>query len=145
MKSQLPIRKDKMTPAQWSYCMSRIKGKDTEIEIIVRSALHANGLRYRKHVSDLPGKPDIVFVQSKVVVFVDGNFWHGHSFDNWKHKLKPFWRNKIKENIKRDQRNFRKLRRNGWKVIRIWEKLARRNLHTQIQRVEEAVRGRVWD
>jgi DNA mismatch endonuclease, patch repair protein len=101
--------------------MSRVKGKDTSIERKLRSEIHGLGLRYRKHAKGLPGKPDIVFVRAKVVVFVDGDFWHGYRYPLWKHKISQFWQKKIETTRKRDQRNFRKLRRMGWKVVRIWE------------------------
>ena len=71
---------DNLTPTQRSYCMSRVKGKDTSIERLVRSELHKRGFRFRKHVKTLPGKPDIVFPKAKVAVFVDGDFWHGYDF-----------------------------------------------------------------
>ncbi len=74
---------DKLTPEQRSFSMSRIKGKDTGLELRVRSALHKRGLRFRKHVRELPGKPDVVFRKTRVVVFVDGDFWHGYRFRSW--------------------------------------------------------------
>lgn len=74
-------RKDPLTKAQRSYCMFQVKGKDTSLEQIVRSALHKHGLRFDKHVSDLPGKPDIVFPRHKIAVFLDGDFWHGYRFN----------------------------------------------------------------
>lgn len=112
---------DNLTPIQRSYCMSRIKGKDTKLEVRVRSELHKRGFRFRKHVKILPGKPDIVFNRSKVAVFIDGDFWHGYRFPSWEHKVSNFWKEKIAKNRKRDQNNYRKLRSMGWKVIRIWQ------------------------
>jgi len=85
--------------------MSRIKGKDTRPEMKVRSALHKKGLRFRKHVKDLPGKPDIVFPKDKVAVFIDGDFWHGYRFPAWEDKVSDFWKKKITGNRKRDARN----------------------------------------
>ena len=84
--------------------MSRVKGKDTSLERIVRTELHKRGFRYRKNVSGLPGKPDLVFVKQKVVVFIDGDFWHGYRFPQWKNKLSPFWREKIGKTRERDKR-----------------------------------------
>jgi len=101
--------------------MSQNKGKDTSIEKLVRSELQRRGYRFNKNVKDLPGKPDIVFPKKKVVVFIDGDFWHGYHFIKWENKLSPLWKKKISETRNRDQRNFRKLRLSGWKVIRIWQ------------------------
>jgi DNA mismatch endonuclease (patch repair protein) len=112
---------DNLTPEQRSYCMSRICGRDTGIEKLVRAELRSHGLGYKTHVKSLPGRPDIVLSQSKIVVFVDGDFWHGYRFPAWKHKLSDFWKSKIDKNRSRDRRNFQMLRRRGWKVIRIWQ------------------------
>jgi DNA mismatch endonuclease, patch repair protein len=112
---------DNLTPEQRSYCMSRIKGKNTGLEVRVRSELHKRGLRFRKHVKDLPGKPDVVFSRAKVAVFVDGDFWHGYRFGSWEHKVSDFWKKKISENRDRDAKNHRTLRDMGWKVVRLWQ------------------------
>jgi DNA mismatch endonuclease (patch repair protein) len=120
--------------------MSRVKGKDTRLEKVVRSELHKRGYRFRKHVKNLPGKPDIVFVNKKVAVFLDGDFWHGYRFSQWEHTLSKFWRNKIGETRKRDQRNFAKLRRMGWRVIRIWEHSIEKDLEGAVGKICEALR-----
>lgn len=132
---------DNLTPEQRSYCMSRIKGKDTELEKIVRSELHRQGLRFRKHVKDLPGKPDIVFTKAKVAVFIDGDFWHGYRFPSWEHKVSDFWKTKISKNRERDRKNHRKLRKMGWKVIRLWKHNIKRDLEGCIAKIVSAVRG----
>ena len=88
---------DNLTPAQRSYCMSRIKGKDTGLELRVRSELHKRGLRFRKHLKELPGKPDIVFTRAKVVVFIDGDFWHGYRFATWEHKVDSLVKTRFEE------------------------------------------------
>jgi len=131
---------DNLTTKQRSYCMSRVKGKDTTLEKIVRSELHKRGLRFRKHNSKLPGKPDIIFPKAKVVVFLDGDFWHGYRFPQWERSLSKFWRKKICETRKRDQRNFAKLRRMGWQVIRIWEHSIDRDLNGVIRKICGALR-----
>lgn len=112
---------DNMTVAQRSRTMSRIRSRDTQPELVIRKLLHARGLRYRTHVAALPGCPDVVFRTPKVAVFIDGDFWHGWRFSAWKEKLAPYWREKIERNMRRDNQNFRKLRRQGWLVIRLWE------------------------
>ena len=130
---------DNLTPEQRRYCMSRVKGKDTGLETSVRSALHRRGLRFRKHVKDLPGKPDIVFRRLKVVVFVDGDFWHGYRFPAWEHKLSEFWRKKISQTRKRDVKNHRKLREMGWTVIRLWQHDLKRDFDGSISRILSAI------
>ncbi len=107
-----------------SYNMSCIKGKDTKPEEIVRKYLFAQGLRYRKNDKRLPGSPDVVFPKYKVVIFVNGCFWHGH--EGCKHFVWPksntdFWKEKIQKNILRDERNQQDLRKMGWYVIVVWE------------------------
>ena len=114
-------RGDIISPQKRSSLMSRIKGKNTGPEKIVASFFKQNRIKIRTQVKNLPGRPDFVFLDKKIVVFVEGDFWHGWRFNLWKHKLSTKWREKISLNRKRDIRNFRKLRSTGWKVIRIWE------------------------
>lgn len=110
-----------MTVEQRSATMSRIRGKDTKPELLMARLFRDAGLEWEGHVRSLPGRPDFVFVASKVVVFVDGDFWHGWRFPAWRHKLAPFWEAKIAANRARDRRNHAKLRRLGWTVVRVWE------------------------
>lgn len=107
-----------------SYNMSQIKGKDTKPELIVRRFLFANGFRYRIHDKKLPWKPDIVMRKYKTVIFVQGCFWHGHS--NCKYFKLPktrtnWWKSKIENTINRDSENILVLKKEGWKVICIFE------------------------
>lgn len=131
---------DNLTSKQRSYTMSRIRSTDTSPELIIRRLLHARGLRFRKHKSDLPGKPDLVFCAARVVVFIDGDFWHGWRFQKWGHKLAPYWKTKIEGNRTRDQRNFRRLRRAGWEVIRVWEHQVKNDPESLIEHIEAVVR-----
>lgn len=133
---------DNLTQQQRSYCMSRVKGKDTWLERVVRSELHKRGLRFRKHNGKLPGKPDIIFPKVKIVVFLDGDFWHGYRFSQWERNLSKFWRKKIGETRKRDQRNFAKLRRMGWQVIRIWEHSIDRDLNGVVRKICAALQSK---
>ena len=96
-------------------------------EKLLSALLWRQGLRYRKNVATLVGKPDIVFPRARLVVFCDGDFWHGYRLPTWEHKLNDFWKQKIRANRKRDQKNFLKLRRMGWRVIRIWQHEIREN------------------
>lgn len=107
-----------------SYNMSRIRGKDTKPELLVRKFLHTQGYRYRLHVKDLPGKPDIVLPKYKTVIFIHGCFWHGHT--NCKYFKVPqtrteWWLNKINSNKANDEKVVKQLRKEGWKTIVIWE------------------------
>ena len=133
---------DNLTREQRRYCMSSIKGKDTELEMRVRSVIHRRGLRFRKHVKELPGNPDVVFVASKVAVFIDGDFWHGYRFPNWEHKVSEFWKNKITKNRERDSKNHRLLRQMGWKVVRIWQHEIDQNLEGCVNRIFSVIRER---
>ncbi len=132
---------DNLTPEQRSYCMSRIKGKDTRLEVQVRSALHKRGLRFRKHEKSLPGRPDIVFSRARIAVFLDGDFWHGYRFPSWETKVSDFWKKKINKNRDRDTKNHRKLRKMGWTVIRLWQHEIHKDIETCINRIESAVLG----
>ncbi len=133
---------DNLTPQQRSYMMSRVRSTDTTPELTVRKLTHARGLRFQKHCARLPGRPDLAFVASKVAVFVDGDYWHGWRFPGWKDKLSPYWREKIGRNRRRDQSNFRKLRRDGWLVIRIWQHEIQKDSKACVDRIEAAVRSR---
>lgn len=104
--------------------MSRVTGKNTKPEILVRKTLHSMGFRYRLHVRNLPGKPDIVLPRHKKVIFVHGCFWHGH--ENCRRSKRPgtnkkFWNEKIDYNIDRDIKSINSLKDMGWKVLTIWQ------------------------
>lgn len=131
---------DNLTPEQRSYTMSRIKSRNTQPELVVRSLAHSRGLRFRIHERSLPGCPDLVFAASRVAVFIDGDFWHGWRFPRWKDKLSPYWESKIAGNRERDKSNFRRLRHNGWMVIRLWEHDVKTNAEECVDRIERAVR-----
>jgi len=120
--------------------MSRNKGKDTSIELQVRSAIHKRGLRFRKHYKGLPGNPDLVFIKAKVAVFIDGDFWHGYRFPIWKNQLSDFWKNKISTTRDRDRRNHNKIRKMGWSVIRIWEHEIKKNINDCIDYIVSIVK-----
>ena len=104
--------------------MSRIQSKNTKPEEAVRKYLFSQGFRYRKNVSKLPGKPDIVLPMYKTVVCVNGCFWHAHQGCKWFVPPKSnseFWQNKFNYNANRDEQNYQKLRDLGWKVVVVWE------------------------
>ena len=107
-----------------SRMMSNIRGKDTKPELILRRALHARGLRYRLHVKDLPGKPDLVFPKFRAVVFVHGCFWHRHpgcAKATTPATRVEFWQEKFRANVLRDQKNSERLTETGWRICTVWE------------------------
>lgn len=122
---------DVFSKAKRSEIMSKISGKETKPEILVRKFLFAQGFRYRKNDKRLPGKPDIVLPKCKTVIFVHGCFWHHH---NCRAAALPqtnyeFWKDKMQTNIKRDKKNQRDLKKMDWKVIVIWQcKIKNRDL-----------------
>lgn len=103
--------------------MSKIYGKETKPEILVRKYLFAHGFRYRKNVNDLPGTPDIVLPKYKTVIFINGCFWHGHNCRKGKLPTTniEFWTKKINGNIERDKINYNLLYQTGWNIITIWQ------------------------
>ena len=122
--------------------MSRIKGKDTGLELRVRSELHKRGLRFRIHFKELPGKPDVVFTKVKIAVFIDGDFWHGYGFPTWEHKVSDFWKTKISKTRERDTKNDQRLYEMGWTVIRLWQHDLERDYETSIQSILRTVRSK---
>lgn len=115
---------DQISSEHRSWNMSRIKSKDTKPELLVRSWLHRNGFRFRLHVKDLPGTPDIVLPKYKTVVEVRGCYWHRHPGCKFAYTPKSrsdFWNAKFAENVKRDTLTDNALKELGWQVIIIWE------------------------
>lgn len=115
---------DNLSKRQRSLCMSRIKGKDTKPELVLKRLLRALGFRFKTHVTTLPGKPDIVFASHRLAIFVHGCYWHSHNCRRGRSTPKSnatFWKRKRGETKLRDRSNIRKLRRNGWKALVLWE------------------------
>ena len=115
---------DVHSPEIRSYNMSRIRGKDTKPEEIVRKYLFSKGFRYRKNVATLPGKPDIVLPRFRTCIFVNGCFWHGHEgckYFVWPKDNEQFWKEKITKNVERDIKNRNLLIQQDWKVLTVWE------------------------
>lgn len=115
---------DVFSPEKRSWIMSRVKGRDTKPEILVRSIVHQMGYRFRIHRRDLPGNPDIVLPRHGKVIFVHGCFWHGHERclrSKRPTTNKKFWNDKLDGNIKRDERFRRALAHIGWKAIVVWQ------------------------
>ena len=114
---------DKISKRKRSSLMSKIRSKNTKFEEDFISLLRkSTRKKFRTHVIDIKGKPDMVFDRNKVCVFLDSDFWHGWQYPRWKHLLKnDFWRDKIERNRARDKKTSFFLKRKEWKVVRVWE------------------------
>jgi len=128
-----------------SYAKQRNPASGTAHEVMLRRALWHLGLRYRKNVSSLPGKPDIVFVRKKLAIFCDGDFWHGREWRKLRLKLmkgtnSSYWLKKIQSNIQRDRHNQALLQHDGWKVIRLWESDIKRDPDKKAALIMRAIR-----
>ncbi len=113
------------TTKQRSLLMSKIKGKNTSSEVLLRKALWNLGYRYRLHNKKLPGNPDIILKKHMLIIFIDGEFWHGYDWEKKKQKInsnRSFWIPKIERNMQRDFENNKKLKNMGFKVFRFWDK-----------------------
>lgn len=114
---------DVVSPDVRSRMMAGIRGKDTKPELLLRSALHQAGFRFKLHERTLPGRPDLVFPRYGAVLFVHGCFWHGHRCHlfKWPSTRAEFWREKISRNKKIDKRAVVSLRKSGWRIGIVWE------------------------
>ena len=122
---------DKLTPEQRRKCMQSNKSTGTKIEVAFGKAMFAKGLRYRKNNKKVFGTPDFTFKKYKVAIFADGDFWHGKDWETRKKKLGTnagYWFNKIETNLERDFKVNRKLKEDGWLVLRFWESDLKNNL-----------------
>jgi len=118
--------------------MSKIRSENTKVERIVFRELCRRGIYFQKHYKKAKGKPDIALPRKKKAVFIDGDFWHGRNFSKQKERLpKKYWLAKIEGNIKRDRINRNKLRKEGWKVLRIWEREILHRSKEEIKRIIE--------
>ncbi len=117
--------------------------RGNKLELRMALLLSTAGMKFESNVREIRGSPDFVFRSARVLVFLDGDFWHGWQFPRWKHKLQPFWREKIERNRNRDTNNFRRLRAQGWIVIRIWEHQFKQHPLKCIERIGVSVGKRV--
>lgn len=135
---------DVLTPEQRKKNMQHIRSKDTAIELKLRKALWEKGYRYRKNYKDLPGKPDIVLTKYKIVIFCDGEFFHGKDWEVLKPKLEnsnngEFWIKKISRNIERDNEVDKELLFLGWTVIRFWGDEIKKDPNMCVRVIEETI------
>ena len=129
---------DRLSKEERSSNMAAIKSKNTKPELLIFKELKKRGLHFKKHYK-ITGKPDIVFLEQRIAIFIDGEFWHGRNFNSWKNKLSDFWLKKIGENIKRDKKSTLLLKLDGWRVIRIWDKKITRHPEAALKRILKAV------
>ncbi len=135
----------KKTPEQISYNMRQVKNKDSAIEITLRKELWRRGIRYRKNVSKVFGKPDLAFIGKKVAVFCDSEFWHGYDWENKQKEIKSrreFWIPKIERNMARDREVNERLESEGWVVLRFWGKEIKKDVSTCADIVERVLTER---
>ena len=133
---------DKHTPEQRRKNMQAVKNKDSQIELLLRKELWSRGLRYRKNVNRIYGKPDIVFIGKKIAVFSDSEFWHGYNWEERKKDFKShqeFWIPKIERNMERDAEVTAKLESEGWTVLRFWGNEIKKNTAQCADIIEKAV------
>ena len=132
---------DRISEKRRSYVMSTVKSKGTKFETDFIALLNSKTAKsFECNVREIKGKPDIVFMISKVCVFLDSDFWHGWQYPRWKHLLKnDFWRDKIEKNRVRDKRTTALLRRRGWKVMRVWEHNIKKDAENEISKILELV------
>ena len=129
------------TQEQISYNMRQIKNKDSDIELALRKELWNRGLRYRKNVKSVYGKPDIAFIGKKIAVFCDSEFWHGYNWEERKKDFKShqeFWIPKIERNMARDSEVTAKLENEGWTILRFWGKDIKKNLSACADIIQKA-------
>ncbi len=134
----------KKTSEQITKNMKAVKSSGSEIEVMLMKELWSRGLRYRKNVKTVYGKPDIAFIGKKVAVFCDSEFWHGYNWEERKHDFKShqeFWIPKIERNMERDKEVTNKLESDGWTVIRFWGKEIKKNLKECADIVEKTVKN----
>lgn len=111
---------DIFTPEKRSWVMSRIRGTNTKIDLKMKKILKENRIKFEMYPK-MFGNPDFVIRKKKIIIFCDGDFWHGYKYQEKKKLPKKYWRDKIETNMRRDRRITRKLRREGWSVLRFWE------------------------
>ena len=134
---------DKHTPEQRRKNMQAVKNKDSKIELLLRKELWSRGLRYRKNVNGICGKPDIVFKGKKIAVFCDSEFWHGYNWDERKNDFKSnqeFWIPKIERNMQRDVEVNEQLKADGWTVLRFWGNEIKKSTKECADQIEKVVR-----
>lgn len=133
---------DNLTVEQRKYTMSRIRSKNTQSELILRKALWKEKIRFRKHYPLLLGKPDIVITKYKIVIFIDGEFWHGKNWKNTKNNISTnseYWIKKIEKNMLRDKSISETLLNDGWLVLRFWSRDVKKETDRIIKDIKNTI------
>ena len=131
---------DHVSKEKRSEIMSKIRSEETQIEQIVFKYLRKQRVYFQRHYKKAPGSPDIALPRKKIAIFIDGDFWHGWQFSKKKGKLpKKYWLAKIESNIQRDKRNHAKLRRRGWRVLRVWEHRLKNQREKYLKKILEFI------
>jgi DNA mismatch endonuclease (patch repair protein) len=141
-----PVRRhrgDIMSVEKRSAVMSRIRGTGTKPELALEAALTQLGLHLERHPRDVAGRPDFVHRETEHAIFVDGDFWHGYRFADWRLKLSEKWEAKIAETRRRDRRVNKELRAAGWTVMRFWEHDVERDAGRCASRIHRAVKHKL--
>lgn len=136
---------DSLSKEKRSWNMSRIRGRDTGIEILVRKYLFSKGFRYRKNVATLPGKPDVVLQKYKTVIFIHGCYWHRHQGCKYAYSPKSnveFWEKKFSENVANDEKVRIQLENDGWTVITLWECDLKRRFDSTMEELMQQLRSK---
>lgn len=136
---------DRHTPEQRRRNMQAVKNKDTSIELLLRKELWSRGLRYRKNVKTVFGRPDVAFIGKKVAVFCDSEFWHGYDWEKKQNEIKSrreFWIPKIERNIQRDKQVNDYLQEHGWIVLRFWGRELKRDIGACADQIEKVLKER---
>ncbi|MGN1282161.1 MAG: very short patch repair endonuclease [Succinivibrio sp.] len=133
---------DRISKEKRSWNMSRIRGQETSLEVMVRSYLFRKGFRFRKNVKNLPGKPDVVLPKYKTVIFINGCFWHHHegcSLAVIPKTRTDFWMEKFRKNRQNDKNNGELLEKDGWTVITLWECTIKKDFFRTMESVESRI------
>ena len=132
---------DIFTPEKRSWIMSRIRSKNTKIDLKMKKILSSLNYRYEMYPGVF-GNPDFLVKGRQIAIFCDGDFWHGYKYNEKKKPSKKFWKDKIEGNMKRDRRTTQKLRRDGWAVLRFWEHDIEKNPEICIRRIKGKIKER---
>jgi len=133
---------DCFTKEKRSEIMSNIRSKNTKAELLVFRELRRRGIYFQKHYKKVKGIPDIALPRKKRAVFIDGDFWHGYRYNKGKSRLpKKYWRAKIEGNMDRDRKDRAKLKREGWRVLRVWEHEIEKNFDETISKIKNHLKN----
>ncbi len=132
---------DIFTPKKRSWIMSRIRGSNTKIDLKMKKLLSENKYKFEMYPK-MYGNPDFILKRKKIAIFCDGDFWHGYRYHEKKKPTQKYWKDKLEGNMRRDQRYSRKLRRDGWSVLRLWEHDIEKNSDMCMRKIKRKFKER---